>query len=328
MYKIASKAIANRLKQFLPSIISYTQSAFVHERFITDNVLVAFETMHHISQKKGGKVGEMALKLDMSKAYDRVEWVWLDKVMEKLGFVDRVRNLIVRCVSTVTYSIKINGTPRGHIIPSRGIRQGNPLSPYLFLLCAEGLFALIQSAVDKGQMEEVKICRGSQRLSHLFIADDSLIFCKVTLKECDKLQRLLAVCEKASGQQLNRAKTSLFFSGNTPREVQEEKKNRFGAQIIKQHEKYLGLPSLVGRNKRTTFNAIKEKLGKVLVDWKEKLLSKVGKEFLIKVITQAIPTYTMSCFKIPNSLYDELMGMIKNFWWGQKRKEKKIAWLI
>ena len=233
--------------------------------------------------------------------------------MEKLCFVDRMRDLIMRCVSTVTYSIKINGIPRRHIIPSRGIYQGDPLSPYLFLLCAEGLSTLIQSAVDRGQMEGVKIYRGGPRLSHLFFADDSLIFCKATLKECDELRRLLAVYEKASNQQLNRAKTSLFFNGNTPREVQEEIKNRFGAQIIKQHEKYLGLPSLVGRNKRTTFNAIKEKLGKMFAGWKEKLLSKAGKEVLIKAMAQAIPTYIMSCFKLLDLLCDELMGMIRNF---------------
>ena len=167
--------------------------------------------------------------------------------MEKLGFADRIRDLIMRCVSIVTYSIKINGTPREHITPSRRIHQGNPLSPYLFLLCAEGLSTLIQLVVDRGHMEGVKICRGGPILSHLFFADDSLIFCKATLKECDKLQRLLAMYEKASGQQLNHAKTSLFFSSNTSRDVQEEIKNRLGAQIIKQHEKYLGLPSLVGK---------------------------------------------------------------------------------
>ena len=139
--------------------------------------------------------------------------------MEKLGSANRMRDLIMRCVSTVTYSIKINGTSKGHITPSRGNRQVDPLSPYLFLLCAEGLFALIQSAVDRGQMEGVKICRGGPRLSHLFFADDSLIFYNAMLKECDELQRLLTVYEKASGQQLNRAKTSLFFSGNTPKEV-------------------------------------------------------------------------------------------------------------
>ena len=198
-YKIASKAIANRLKKFLPSIISGTQSAFVHGRLITDNILVAFETMHHISQKKGGKVGEMAIKLDISKAYDRVEWVFLEKIMEKLGFDIKLRSLIMQCITTVSYAIKINGCPRGRIIPSRGIRQGDPLSPYLFLLCAEGLSALIKASVCNGSMEGIAICRGGPKLSHLFFADDSLIFCKASLAECDLMQKVLGVYERASG---------------------------------------------------------------------------------------------------------------------------------
>ena len=127
-------------------------------------------------KKRGGKVGEMTLKLDMSKTYDRVEWVWLNKVMEKLGFADRIRDLVMRCVSTVTYLVKINGVLKGHIILSRGIRQRDPILPYLFLLCSESLSALIQSAVDRGQMEGVKICKGGPRLSHLFFADDNLSF--------------------------------------------------------------------------------------------------------------------------------------------------------
>ena len=89
VYKIASKAITNRLKKVLPSIISDTQSVFVHGRLITDNVLVAYKMMHRISQKKSGKVGGLALKLDMSKAYDRVEWIWLEKIMQRLGFDDK-----------------------------------------------------------------------------------------------------------------------------------------------------------------------------------------------------------------------------------------------
>lgn len=94
VYKLASKILANRLRKILPPIISETQSAFVHGKLITDNVLVAFETMHHISQKREDKVGEVSLKLDMSKAYDRVERVWLKKIMEKLGFSGRWRSLV------------------------------------------------------------------------------------------------------------------------------------------------------------------------------------------------------------------------------------------
>ena len=97
--------------------------------------------------------------------------------------------------------------------------------------------------------------------------------------------------------------------------------------MIRQHEKYLGLPSLVGRSKRNSFNDIKEKLRKKLARWKEKLLSKAGKEVVIKVVAQAIPTYTMSCFKIPDSLCDKMTSMIQNFWWGRKRDERKMAWL-
>ena len=96
-------------------------------------------------------------------------------------------------------------------------------------------------------MEGITVCRGAPRLSHLFFADDSIIFCKATIGECNAIQRILGVYEQASGQQLNRTKAALFFSKNTPNEIKEEIKNRFGAQVIRQHEKYLGLPSLVGK---------------------------------------------------------------------------------
>ena len=97
--------------------------------------------------------------------------------------------------------------------------------------------------------------------------------------------------------------------------------------MIKHYEKYLGVPSLVGRNKKNTFNSIKDKLRKKLAGWKGKLLSKVGKEVLIKVVAQAIPTYTMSVFKLPKSLCEDLTSMICNFWWGQRTDKRKIAWM-
>ena len=135
---------------------------------------------------------------------------------------------------------------------------------------------------------------------------------------------MLKVYEDASGQQLNRAKTSLYFSSNIATDIQEEIKTKFGAQVIKQHEKYLGLPSLVGKN---SLKGIKEKVAKNLTGWKEKLLSEVGKEILIKAVAQAIPTYAMSCFKIPDKLCDEMTSLMRNFWWEQQRDERKMAWI-
>ena len=200
IYKLASKTLANRLKKIIPAIISDTQSAFVNGRLITDNVLVAFETMHHINLKKTGTTGGMALKLDLSKAYDRVEWACLDKIMEKLGFHSRWRRLMMQCISLVTYAVCINGKPSDHIIPTRGLRQGDPLSPYLFMLCAEGLSALIKKSTADGLLEDISVSKGGPCLSHLFFANDSLIFCKATIEECDVLQRILSTYEKASGQ--------------------------------------------------------------------------------------------------------------------------------
>ena len=117
--RIASKVLANRLKKVLPNVISETHSAFMANRLIIDNILVAFEVMHHISQKRGGKVGEIALKLDMSKAYDRVEWNGLEQIMVRMGFHSRWINTIMHCLTLVTYSIRINGVPHGHITPTK-----------------------------------------------------------------------------------------------------------------------------------------------------------------------------------------------------------------
>ena len=143
LYKIFSKVLPNRLKKFMPELITEHQSAFAKNGLILDNVLVAFETLHCIKNHNSGKTGFMAIKLDMSKAYDRGEWSYLQKLMEKMGFCIRWIELIIECVSTISYSILVNGEPKGLINPTRGIRQGDPLSPFLFLLCTEGLHDLI-----------------------------------------------------------------------------------------------------------------------------------------------------------------------------------------
>ena len=132
----------------MPDIISESQSAFVPNRLITDNTTVAYEILHKMRMRRKGKVGQMAVKLDISKAYDRVDWNFLKGIMLKMGFNHRWVHLALEIVTTTSYSVLINGQPKGFITQSRGIRQEYPLSPYLFLLCAEGLSALLQKTLE------------------------------------------------------------------------------------------------------------------------------------------------------------------------------------
>ena len=119
----------------------------------------------------------------------------------------------MQCITSVTYSIKFNGKPRGHITPTRGLRQGDPLSPYLFLLCAEGLSALIKKSVSMGEMDGIAVCRRGPQVSHLFFVDNSIILCKAAREECEALPHVLKVYEQASRKQLNRNKNKIWCIG-------------------------------------------------------------------------------------------------------------------
>jgi hypothetical protein len=145
VYKILSKVLANRLKVILPCIIYESQSAFISGWLITDNIIAAYETMHTMQTRLWGKTGYMGIKLDMSKAYDRVEWSFLEAVMSKLGFAPMWIKMIMACVKSVSYSVAVNGNVVGKICPSRGLRQGDPISPYLFILCAEAFSSLLHN---------------------------------------------------------------------------------------------------------------------------------------------------------------------------------------
>jgi len=173
VYKIISKVLANRLKKVLPEIISLSQSAFMPGQLISDNILVAYELTHYMKNKRVGKTGCTALKLDMSKAYDWVEWEFLRRMMKKMVFCKQWVDLIMKCVCTVSYRIRVNGDLSNDFKPERGLRQGDPLSPYLFLICAEGFSVLQKRAEEDEKIQGIKVCQGALSVSYLLFADDS-----------------------------------------------------------------------------------------------------------------------------------------------------------
>ena len=204
--------------------------------------------------------------------------------MRKMGFREMWINLVMGCVKTVSYSILVNEDPCGMIFSTRRIRQGDPLSPFLFLLCTEGLNGLIKKVKFQGDIHSYSLCRRGPKLTHLLLIDDSLMFCRSTIEECDKLLDILYKYEEALGQKVNRSKTSLFFSNFVLEEVKHGIKVKLGVPEIMHYEKYLELPSLVGKRKKESFNFIKEKVWRKLQGWEAKLLYQLGREVLLKVV--------------------------------------------
>ena len=184
--------------------------------------------------------------------------------------------------------------------------------------------ALISKAARDGDIRGYSICRVGPRISHLFFADDCLLFYRATPTECAHIQRILAWYEAASGQQVNSDKSTTFFSRNTSEVIQEELKGLLGVPTIKSYVKYLGLPSFVGHQKKTCFNHIKEQIWARMQGWKEKLLSQAGKEIIIKAVIQFISTYSMSVFRLPIGLLKDIEAMIQKFWWGCSENSRKI----
>jgi hypothetical protein len=223
IYKIISKALANWLKSILSEIISEEQFAFVSGRIIFDNIISAYECLHFMRTNCTKHNGYCALKLDMSKAYDRIEWTFLSAIMERLGFSRRWIDLIMKCVTTVSFSILFNGHKLEKFKPSRGIRQGDPISPYLFLLCAEGLSCLLNNSREHDM--GILVAKNAKK-SHLFFADDNILFFKARANVAGGVQSMLADYCDALGQRINYDKSSIFFSKKCSESTKEQVKQK------------------------------------------------------------------------------------------------------
>jgi len=212
-------------------------------------------------------------------------------------------------------------------VPQRGLRQGDPLSPYLFLICAEAFSALLKKNERDGLIAGVKTCPQAPCISHLLFTDDSLILIRVTEGDSKQLQNTLRLYEQCSGQMINKAKSVVLFSKNTKQ--QQRRVVCENVQVLKEtmSERYLGLPIHVGKSKSGVFAYLKDRIWKRIQGWNEKFLSWAGKEILIKAVAQAIPTFAMGCFDLTKALCDQISSMICWFWWNQQEGKRKIHWL-
>lgn len=229
------------------------QSAFVPKRLITDNALIALEMFKSMKNRAISRRGSMALKLDMSKAYDRIEWAFLEGTLLKKGFDRQWTVQIMRCVTSTSFSFIINGRPHGCVQRSRGLCQGDPISPYLFIIVADALSVMVSKAVQDKHLHRIKASRSGPAISHLFFADDSLLISRATQNECLKIVEILNSYEEASGQKVNFEKSEVSFSRGVEQCRAEELASLMGVKLVRKHSKYLGVPTSYGRSKKEVF---------------------------------------------------------------------------
>jgi hypothetical protein len=284
------------------------------------------EIIHSMSLSRS-KIGYMAIKIDLEKAYDRLEWSFIRLTLQFFKFPSGWIDLIMSCVSSTSLSVLVNGERLTEFAPSRGIRQGDPLSPYLFIMCMEYLAWLIQVEVESGNWIGVKPTRTGPAFTHLFFADDLVLFAKATSKSCQAINRALGRFCEISGQKVNLAKSNIFLPSRSNISRAPLLERELGFKISRSFGKYLGVPIITdGRNKQV-YDFLVEKVRTKLAGWKARTLSMAGRCTLINSITSAIPTHVMQCCLLPTSISKELDKLNRSFLWGDTVEKKKVHFL-
>lgn len=268
MYKIVTKIIVGRIRPFLNKLVSPVQVAFVPGKRGLDNIIIAQELIHSIDNKRG-KEGYMAIKVDLEKTYDRLEWNFIHKVLQAYHFPSKLITLIMSCVSSTSISILFNGSMMDSFQPSRGIRHGDPLSSYLFILCMEYLGSLINKECIEGNWHPIKASRGNLEISHLFFADDIILFTKATEEGSEVIKEVLDQFCSESGQKVNSDKSRIYFSQNMGAGLKSKICEKLNIQATNNLGKYLGFPLKHKGSDRNQFKFVVERVINKLAGWLE-----------------------------------------------------------
>ncbi|KAJ9542248.1 hypothetical protein OSB04_028754 [Centaurea solstitialis] len=326
LYKCIAKIISWRIKDSLDFLVSSSQSAFIPGRGITDNILLAHELMEGYGRQHG--TPRCAFKIDIQKAYDSVDWWFLCTLLDRMGFHPIMRHWIMELVSTTSYSLIINGEPTGFFKGGRGLRQGCPLSPYLFTLVMEAFSSLFRRQI--GQDHRFSFHKGCAELaiSHLCFADDLMVFSKGDLESVTVLKEVLDSFATLSGLKPNIAKSSVYFSNVDPNTVQGIL-NILPFQTGNLPFRYLGVPLSSKRLVVSDFESLIIKVKSRIQNWKSKCLSFGGRLLLVRSVLESLQLYWMAVFLLPSSVTHKIEKMFRDFLWAQSNSATgkcRVAW--
>ncbi|RVW31716.1 LINE-1 reverse transcriptase-like [Vitis vinifera] len=326
LYKLLAKVLANRLKRVVDKVVSNSQNAFVRGRQILDASLKANEVID--SWQKRREKG-IICKLDIEKAYDSINWKFLLKVLQKMGFGSKWVGWMWSCISSAKFSVMVNGVPAGFFPSSKGLRQGIPCLLISLLWGMEVLDVLIRRAVEGGFLSGCNIRGGSEstlHISHLFFADDTIIFCEARKDHLTHLSWILFWFEAASGLRINLAKSEIIPVGEVV--GMEELAIELGCKVGSLPSQYLGLPLRVLNRAPYMWDGMEERVRRRLALWKRQYISKGGRVTLIKSTLASMPIYQMSIFRMPKMVARRLEKGKGTFCGEEDIWRGKLTWLI
>ncbi|GLT62781.1 hypothetical protein SLA2020_353910 [Shorea laevis] len=258
-YKVLSKVLVNRLRPYLQHLIGPFQNSFLKGQCTTDNIILSQEAVHSMRRMKGRK-GAMIFKIDLRKAFDSVDWTFLQLVLQDFNIPAPLIRLIMFSMSSLQLLVLWNGEQLPPFNPQQGLRQGDPLSPYLFIMCMERLSHKIQSKVHSKEWKPFRISRGGLALTHLFFADDLMLFSEAFNQQVEVIMGCLTEFSNESGLDINLTKSKLYVSPNIQRHVVGNLSAACGIPLTIDLGRYLGVPILHGRPSASTYKHILERI--------------------------------------------------------------------
>ena len=317
-YRLLSKVLAARLRPLLSGFVSQAQSAFIKGRSISEPILLANEIISR-SHRESLKDPFMCLKIDLAKAFDSVDWQYLLGIMQQLGFSARWCSLISSMINA-NFRIKMNGGVSEIYYPSNGLRQGDPLSPYLFVIAMEGFSRMMERGVRAGMISPVR--RRREHISHTLYADDLMIFSRTTTHSATSIRLVLDRFSAFSGLKANLRKCSVIFGGASPEKDQI-------LSILQMPEgslptRYLGLPLVSTSSTADICKPLVESVRMKLSGWSSKLLSFAGRVALVQSVMTSMHIFWSSCFRLPEPTCKSLNSLFLHYIW--KGRPPRVSW--
>ncbi|CAA7027691.1 unnamed protein product [Microthlaspi erraticum] len=325
LYKVVSRLLVRRLKPILPDLILPNQTAFVKDRLLVENTVLAGELVNGFHKANGTR--RITIKVDIAKAFDSVSWEFLFNCLEGLELPEKYRGWLKACICTMNFTVGYNGMVQGYFKGKRGLRQGDPLSPYLFVIAMNSLSLMLNKAAEEGKFSYHQGCSES-KLTHLCFADDLLIFTEGTLDSVQNVLQILHEFQQRSGLAVSIQKSSFFASG-VPQEDCDLIKFSTGMPQGSLPVKYLGVPLSSKKLSITNCEVLIQQVKTRLTSWSSKSLSFAGRLVLIKTVIAGISTFWCSSFILPKACITRINSLCSTYLWQgnvEAHNTARVSW--